>query len=72
MAQVTYVIYARPPLKGEDHQLRAKIIRPDMSGEAAPVLVWLHAGDFRSGGFQDAEHDRLALDMAELDRKSVV
>jgi len=54
------VAYTDAPAGGAEVALHVDIYRPSADQRPAPVLVWLHGGDFRSGDYAHVKHRRLA------------
>jgi glycosyl transferase family 2 len=55
-----YASYARQPSAEGETDLQAKLFMPDGAEGAVPLLVWLHAGGFRTGDIEAAGHNRIA------------
>ncbi len=54
------VVFARARQGGREHVLGATLCLPRATAARAPVLIWLHGGDFRSGGMARLQTRRLA------------
>ena len=64
VTEPTYTEYATRPQAGGDIALVARIFRPDDADGPVPILVWFHAGGFRSGDIEAGGHGRIARLMA--------
>lgn len=53
------VSYARQPTRTGDTVLRARLCLPATGAGPFPLVIWIHAGGFRSGSFLAPSHTRM-------------